>query len=806
MDRKEFLKISSGTAASIWVNNLYGQSLIKSSHSDFLLHYEEELSSLLILDTEAPLNTTAVRYYIDNILVSELTNEYGKATMTKSLWKTVVDPAWFDSGERKLRAEGDTPHGTITLKEEMIIIPEKKQSKDSISLTGAWQFADAADLPSGFAESEQPKAASLGFDTSKWATVLVPNSLGYVNKKWNRYEGILGIYRRNIFLETLKENEQLSIVLQSCYWSARIFINGKEVGQTKGGYLPDRFDITNAARSGKNEITVVIDNRFDTMGVFKRINAFYWNWGGLLQEVSIERNSNVALIDMCATGNSAGKLQLWFTSANKSGYEKKKNINVEVYGPNKEKILTKNNVSITIPLNGGYLSPVEFQIVHPQLWNLESPNLYTLIVKTDDKILRARTGFRDVTVSGADIFVNDKIIQNLQGFDRHADYPGLGRTQPAKLPYNELKELYDKGFRIFRPAHYPTTTAQLDAADELGMLVIEEINVTGLKGADLATKEVKDFAAQQLTKMILRDKSHPCIIAWSVGNENLTEQDGAEEYIRDTIKLGRSLDATRLFTHVTMRGVKDKTFEYQDFVAQNYYAGWYTKDVNAIVKLLNDIQAYSGNKPILVSEYGAESVVEREGTNMGTEYYQSFVVDQHNKLLANRPHFIGKMYWASSEFWCRPNWTGGNPKPVAPFHVKGLISYTREYYKLAWRVIFAPIRLSFTSLDSSVKNTILGIEIMLNQTEEPVTISQDIMINEVRGKNTNGVLKLLSPDGFKAQTTDFPFSVEANGSTKITINFKGQIPTGSSITEGFIHAVIDEDTEAHPLRLTLIKK
>src|SRR5690348_9784816 len=128
--------------------------------------------------------------------------------------------------------------------------------------------------------------------------------------------GIRGICRRTVILKQAQADEQIAIVLQSCYWTGRVFVNGVEVGRTKGGYLPSRFDITDQVHDGSNQIAVIVDNRLSTMGVFKRLHAFYWNWGGLLQEVSIERHPSVAVTDMRATGSQSGTLQLWLTSVN----------------------------------------------------------------------------------------------------------------------------------------------------------------------------------------------------------------------------------------------------------------------------------------------------------------------------------------------------------------------------------------------------------------------------------------------------------------------------------------------------------
>ena len=802
LNRKNFIKISGGTVASLLISSSLSPVLANDLHPVSENPDTQSPAQLLYLQANPPEGTTAVRFFIDGMLVSELTDLYATKMNIKPVWNTVTDPAWLEEGSHELRIEADTKEGTKTIETKRIRGTQKQNTSQKISLTGAWQFAEMSELPENALEGKTPAAVKPGYNGEAWTKIFVPNSLGAVNKKWNVYEGILGIYRKKVNLSLNKE-EQIFIVLQSCYWSGRVFINGKEVGNTRGGYLPSRFDITKDAKDGENDIAIIVDNRFTTMGVFKRINEFYWNWGGLLQEVHIEIHSLVSVTDLRAEGAMNGTLQLYITGLNSTSSSKMKDMEIEVYNELNHKVAGPFKVNAKLSPGENIIKLPALKVNNPALWNPDAPHLYTVSVKGDFGILKERTGFRNVKVQGRDILINGKVIQGLQGFDRHADYPGLGRTQPDRLPYEELKELRDKGFRFFRPAHYPTTPAQLDAADELGLMVIEEINVTGLKGNVLASKEVKDFAAQQLTKMISRDRSHPCIIGWSVGNENFTEQDGAAEYVRDTIKVGRSLDATRLFTQVTHRHTTDTTFEYQDFVAQNYYAGWYAKDINVIPNLLESVQAYAGNKPIMLSEYGAEAIVGKPGTGKSTGFYQGFVIDAHNRLLNDKKHFFGKMYWSSSEFWCRPNWTGGSPDPRPPFHLKGLISYDRAHKKAGWRVMFSPVRLLFNP--HTVKTNDLGGDFEMPLDKE-TKIIQVITIKEIRNIPAKGKVLLELPNGFSAEKTEFPFQLQPGEDKSITLNFSGILTSGSKTAEVIIKAIIDKDMEAQPLLLTLKEK
>jgi hypothetical protein len=798
MFNKKIVKKIIGTAGIVLLDALMVGSFAQSNVPSFA-SVKMDHGTLLTLTANPPEGAKAVHFFIDGMQVSTLTDLYAVKTGTKPVWKTVIDPAWIGAGTHELRVEAETPAGNRIIETKKLQGAANQNAENRIDLTGAWQFAERSDLPEGALEGSVPQATKSGYKQGTWSKILVPNSLGAVNEKWNKYEGLLGIYRRDVTI-SMRQNEQLSIVLESVYWTGRVFINGIEVGQTTGGYLPSRFDITKAVKNGQNEIAVIVDNRFSTMGVFKRINEFYWNWGGLQQEVTIEKHAPVSFAELRAEGRMSGRLQLHLTGMNATGSSKNKNITVEVYNASNKRILGPVSMNVSLPQGTNIVTLKELKVSQPVLWELEKPYLYTVVVKGDFGTLKERTGFRDIKVKGSEITLNNKPVNDLQGFDRHADYPGLGRTQPRALVYDELKMLHDKGFRIFRPAHYPTTPGMLDAADELGFLVIEEVNVTGLKGSVMASKEVKDFGAQQLTKMIQRDRSHPSLIAYSVGNENFTEEQGAEEYVGETIALGRSLDSNRLYTQVTHRHTTDKTFKYQDFVAQNYYAGWYAKDINAIVTVLDAIQAYAGNKPIMISEYGAEAVPGKEGTGKSTEFYQGFVVDAHNRLLNERKNFIGKMYWCATDFWCRPNWTGGSPEPVPPFHVKSLVDLYRVHKKLGWRVMFSPIRLIFNP--HTVRANDLGGEIEVKP-DRDTAIQQVITIKEIRNKGAKGKLLVEPPKEFTTDKTEFSFQVEPGSSASFTIVLKGKLAADSKPVDCFFKAVIDEENEAQPLLLTL---
>ncbi len=759
------------------------------------------ISGTTDLAVDAPAGTTAVRFFLDDVRLSELTDLYAKQTETTPKWLTATDAGWFPAGDHTLRAEADTPAGTRSVSMHVVTTgPAAKPGE--MPLTGAWRFATAAELPAGALDGARPPAVAPDYDADAWPDIVVPDSFGAVRAKWNDAAGLLGVYRRTVDLGPPAPGERTALVFKSCFWACRYFVNGTEVGSSTGGYLPVRLDVTGAVRAGANTLAVIVDNRVTTMGEYARpVQGLYWNWGGLLQEVHLERTPPLALTEMRAEGTRAGRLTVRPTGVNATGAARQVPAVLSVEGPDGRPALPPRTVTTTVPAGGGAASAIAVDVPKPQVWDLDHPALYTVRLRpleesaagatgsAGQRELTERTGFRDVTAQGLDVYLNGRPVRNLQGFNRHADYPGLGRTQPAGLADREIAHLHGKGFRIFRPGHYPSTPAELDAADRYGLLVIEEINnITAQPGSFLGRPDVHEFAKRTLARMVNRDRSHPSLFAWSVGNENSTETTQAADYVRDVIAYGKSIDPTRLYTQVTHRPTTDLAYPYEDFVAVNYYAGWYSGTVDAIGPLVDNVQRLAG-KPIMVSEYGAEAVAGRTGQGRGGEWYQAAIVDGYNRQLNRRPHFIGKMYWTSTEFWCTPTWSGGNPDPVPPFHTKALETFFRAP-KLGWKVMFSPVRITSTTVLEAPPG-------------ERTTLRERVTVADIGGGGARGTVVVDPPAGFTA-AGPAAFSLRPGGTTTVDVALDGALPAGADgATGGYVRAVIDSATEALPVPLTV---
>ena len=753
------------------------------------------LTGLTDIEVTAPAGTTAVRFSMDDVAFSELTDLYSQDIGLPPVWRTATDGSWFDPGEHTLTVEADTPAGRATQSVRVTTVRHPVQPAGRTVLDGAWLFATTADLPSGALTGAVPPASQPGFDESPMTEVLVPGAFGAVRDRWNDDSGTLGVYRRTVTLTAPEPGKRVLLTLESCFFACQVYVNGAPAGTAQGGYLPEVFDATEHLVAGDNLIAVVTDNR--TSSLFQLNWSLYWNWGGLFASVHLDTVPAAGLTGVTATGAADGTLTLHASGINTTGAAQEISAAVALFDPSGSP-LPGRHVAFALPAGSGVVdaSPVSFTLPSVQRWELETPRLYQVRVSpAGQPPVTVRTGFRDVAVAGDRIHLNGEALPQLRGFNRHTDYPGLGRCQPDGLAHRELEQLRDKGFRIFRPAHYPTTPAELEAADELGLLVIEEVNVTQVfDPVTLTSPKVVGFAKDRLARMIRRDRGHPALIAYSVGNENGTDSEQGADYVRQLTAFGKDLDPTRLYTHMTGWGSTDKAFAHDDFACTNIYDGWYTgsfadlTDPGAGTYSMVTIQQAAGGKPVMLSEYGAEAVATATGYGKGTYYYQGLMIDEYHRLLAGRPGVAGTMYWTSSEFMLSPGSDSNPGRPMPGFHTKGLRTYWREP-KLGWRVMFSPGRID-------------AIDAVLTAPDGAVDQQVRMTVREVLGRNVRGTLEITPPPGTSADRTSIPFTLTAGGTWSTTVRLTGTgVANGAT---GEVHAVFDADTEAQPRLLKVV--
>jgi beta-glucuronidase len=234
--------------------------------------------------------------------------------------------------------------------------------------------------------------------------------------------------------------------------------------------------------------------------------------------------------------------------------------------------------------------------------------------------------------------------------------------------------------------HYPFHPYTHELADRLGLLIWEEIPVYSVPTLVLKEPAVRRAAVDELTRMIGAHENHASVMLWSIGNE-LSSQPGPVQisYINSAVKTAKQLDPTRpvgiavaAYPNSLCQATEYKAL---DVIGFNNYFGWYPGpsgqifDRTKLSGYLDAVRACYPNQALMVTEFGAESNRDGPIEEKGTWAFQQDWINYQMTVMNSKPWLSGVIYWALNEFWVRPGWEGGNPRPAAPIHQKGLVSY-----------------------------------------------------------------------------------------------------------------------------------
>jgi beta-glucuronidase len=197
---------------------------------------------------------------------------------------------------------------------------------------------------------------------------------------------------------------------------------------------------------------------------------------------------------------------------------------------------------------------------------------------------------------------------------------------------------------------------------------------------------VRRLAVKELSRNILANESHPSVFVWSIGNE-LSSQPGPVQvaYLRSAAKFAKETDPTRPVGYAVAAYPSSlcQAEEYKpiDILGLNDYFGWYPGpsgqifDRTKLSGYLDAARLCYPDKALMITEFGAEANRDGPVEEKGTWGFQQEWVNYHLGVFATKPWLSGAIYWALNEFWVRPGWEGGNPRPLPPLHQKGLITH-----------------------------------------------------------------------------------------------------------------------------------
>src|SRR5208337_4292053 len=395
------------------------------------------------------------------------------------------------------------------------------------------------------------------FDDSKWRAIDLPhdwavelefeNDPGIVNhgsKPLDRaYPGTsIGWYRRVFEITKSDLGKRLSVEFDGVFRDSMVVLNGHFLGRNMSGYAPFSHDVTDFLNYGALNVLVV---RVDaTQG-----EGWFYEGAGIYRHVWLVKTHPVHVAQWgtyvsCEARPEAATVNLTTEVDNESDTEQACRILSTIVDSAGTVVGSAALAPVAIPARSRREFKQQVVVDNPVLWSIEHPHLYrldTAIEASGATVDRYETRFGIRTIRfdpDEGFFLNGKPVK-IKGTCNHQDHAGVGSALPDRIQYYRLEKLKEMGVNGYRTSHNPPTPELLDACDQLGMLVMDETR----------TMSSDPEALSDLKKMVRRDRNHPSVILWSLGNEEPEQGTERGARIVATMKrLVRRLDPSRPVT------------------------------------------------------------------------------------------------------------------------------------------------------------------------------------------------------------------------------------------------------------------
>ena len=536
------------------------------------------------------------------------------------------------------------------------------------------------------------------FETAQKITV--PGDVNSQDERLFFYRDKFWLYRK--FTAAKAQGQKQILHFGAANFDATIFLNGTAIGRHRGGYVPFHFDVTDRLQDGENTILVWIDNRLDDTTI-PTGRTDWWPYGGLTRDVHLVSlpeahitNAKLALTD--------GRTDLIDVQVTTSGMAAGSTVAIAIEA-------LEARTELTVKRDGTASGQLAAK---PELWSPQNPRLYEVRIQTEAEALRDKIGFRHIATRGHEILLNGQAIK-LRGISTHEEpigEPGVAHSEAHMRRL--LAEAKALGVNFVRAAHYPYNRHLAKLADEMGLMLWEEIPVYWQ--IDWDNKQTLSIARDQMARLVQRDWNRASVIIWSVANET-PDTKARLIFLRKLINDTRAMDDTRLVSAALLGGsrpdfalivarlaargladadtpahakklfrnvlnqagyfapsaqdgytlsIDDPLGKYTDIIAYNQYFGWYYSVVfarqlgldEAIIRpLMLDFMAdmrftSKYDKPIHISEFGAGAKYGKRSNDnhIWSEDYQKAVYQAQLSMLAKSPQIQGISPWILKDF------------------------------------------------------------------------------------------------------------------------------------------------------------
>lgn len=542
------------------------------------------------------------------------------------------------------------------------------------SLNGEWQYAvdqyDTCLRQQWFKEKhfdENGYTLPLDYSFEQWPVIQLPCCWNMADDKFLLYDGSM------VFTRTFscggKENETVMLKIGAANYLCRVFINGSYVGMHRGGSTPGYFDITDALQA-ENRIIIVADSTRRAEQVPTE-NTDWFNYGGVYRDIELLylpkiyiRDFRIALVP----DGTYNKIQVKIELSQRLSAEAELSI---------KELGIQSRISVENGIGELLLE------ARPALWSPESPKLYEVEVSCLEDHVSDRVGFREIKVENGEIVLNGCPVF-LRGISCHEESVQNGKALTDEERAENIALAKELGCNFMRIAHYPHNERMARLADELGMLLWEEIPVYWAIRFD--REKTYEDAENQLMELIKRDWNRASVIIWSVGNEN-ADTDERLQFMSRLAECAHKEDGNRLVSAACLvdsekNAIADRLIAYLDVIGINEYCGWYTPDFEKLPQLMANSRP---QKPVIITEFGADALAGHHGTitDKGTEECQAYVYERQIAVLRQIDYIKGMTPWILYDFRC-PRRTSYIQNY---YNRKGLCSADKKYRKMAFSVL-----------------------------------------------------------------------------------------------------------------------
>ncbi len=543
-----------------------------------------------------------------------------------------------DLAENALQAlhdeDYDRPFNTQSLNADTLIFTKGRHGQ---SLDGDWNFCvdllDTGLRQKWFAmtpEAPEDRIEPWDYDPYMGETVPVPSCWQMQKEKWYFFEGSAW-YTRPLEHNPMPGRRQV-LRIGAAQYDCKVFLNGAFLGNHYGGSTPFCVELTEALRPGQNWLMLCVNNT-RTLDRVPMRNTDWFNYGGVYREVTLFDLPEVVIRDLFVR-LEGGAIRI---SAEVDGDCTTARFSIPELGIEADLPLQDGKGEITLAAS-------------PALWSPDTPKLYDVILTAGADQVQDRVGFRAITREGTEILLNGAPIF-LRGISVHEDDATLGKVSSEADIRRRFAHAKELGCNFLRLAHYPHHERAAEIADEMGLMLWEEVPVYW--AIDFANPATRRDAENQLRELIRRDRNRASVIIWSVGNEN-PDTDARLDFMRGLAEIAKAEDPTRLTSaaclvnHAKLK-IEDRLAQHIDVIGLNEYYGWYEENFDE----LGEIGRNSApDRPVVISETGADGDSTDQGPKRGlfSLAYQDEVYAKQIETLRGLDYVKGMSPWILYDF------------------------------------------------------------------------------------------------------------------------------------------------------------